>query len=52
MKKIVSLIILMMAALFIFACADMANEGKIKCPQCGAIFTHMDEDPEDAAPAQ
>ncbi len=51
MKKWASLlIVLMIVGSFIFGCADMSKDAKVKCPKCGAIFTHMDEDADDVSP--
>ncbi len=51
MKKRASiLIILMIVGSFILGCANMSKDAKVKCPKCGAIFTHMDEDPDDVSP--
>ena len=29
-------------AVFMFGCADLSKEAKVKCPKCGAIFTYQE----------
>ena len=40
MKKCVGALLAMaVVALFVFGCAAVAKDTKIKCPKCGAVFT-------------
>jgi len=40
MKKWVGVLLAMViVALFVFGCAGVAKDTKIKCPKCGAVFT-------------
>jgi hypothetical protein len=45
-KSLVSLMLLGMIALFGAGCASTSGETKVKCPQCGAIFTVDERLPE------
>jgi hypothetical protein len=29
-------------AVFMFGCADLSKDAKVKCPKCGAIFTFQE----------
>ncbi len=53
MRKIIAFIfLLIVVASFMFGCANLANianDGKTKCPQCGTVFTYQEEDPDDAS---
>ncbi len=50
MRKIIAFIfLLIVVASFMFGCANLANDGKTKCPQCGKVFTYQEEDPDDTS---